>query len=99
MSVTITVRTRAHGPEGTANRLHREIKALLESLGYTLDGAMTVRVEPDRSGPYPSNTVCCCGDLIHPDMPSVELQPDGRLFHWNAEGGGHSADADSKYPT
>lgn len=48
--------------------------------------------------PYPPNVMCCCGELIHPDMPNVELQPGGRLFHWNDEGGGHSEDADSKYP-
>jgi hypothetical protein len=43
--------------------------------------------------PYPSNTKCVCGDLIHPDMPSVEVEADGGLFHWNEAGGGHRADA------
>ncbi len=47
----------------------------------------------DGSRPYPQNTMCVCGDLIHPDMPSVEVEADGGLFHWNADGGGHRFDA------
>lgn len=42
--------------------------------------------------PYPPNTKCVCGDLIHPDMPTVEVEADGGLFHWNEDGGGHRFD-------
>lgn len=98
MTVEIRVRARAHGPEGTANRLHRDIKRLLEDMGYTLDGAMSVSVAPVLD-PYPENVMCCCGELIHPDMPNVTVEPGSRLFHWNDQGGGHSFDALDKYPT
>lgn len=47
--------------------------------------------------PYPPNTMCCCGELIHPDMPYVEVEPDGVLWHGNPEGGGHKANVDLSY--
>lgn len=46
------------------------------------------------TAPYPPNTKCACGELIHPDMPSVEVEADGGLFHWNQDGGGHRFDVD-----
>lgn len=49
-------------------------------------------LDPHPPEPYPPNTKCVCGELIHPDMPSVEVEADGGLFHWNAEGGGHRFD-------
>lgn len=42
---------------------------------------------------YPPNTMCVCGELIHPDQPFVEIEADGGLFHWNADGG-HRTDAE-----
>lgn len=47
-----------------------------------------------KSANYPPNTKCVCGDLIHPDQPFVEVEADGGLFHWNADGGGHRADVE-----
>lgn len=32
---------------------------------------------------------CCCGQQINTTEPYVELQPDGRIWHGNAAGGGH----------
>jgi hypothetical protein len=59
-------------------------------------GCMITRIPSPRPKPadYPPNVKCVCGDLIHPDQPFVELQPDGSLFHWNEEGGGHRFDVD-----
>jgi hypothetical protein len=42
--------------------------------------------------PYPPNTMCDCGELIHPDQPHVFAEADGTLWHGNPDGGGHRSD-------
>lgn len=60
-----------------------------DSVGRDLD--MFWRIKPTTE-PYPPNTVCACGELIHPDMPYVWAEADGALWHGNPDGGGHCAD-------
>lgn len=41
---------------------------------------------------YLTQKVCACGEWITPDMPYIEVEADGVMWHGNAEGGGHRAD-------
>lgn len=64
-NVTISIQARAYGPTGTANRVHAEVKALLELLGYSLDGPMYVRVENEECDRCGRVETCNC-DIPYP---------------------------------
>ncbi|QFG08927.1 hypothetical protein PBI_MALAGASYROSE_79 [Mycobacterium phage MalagasyRose] len=64
----------------------------LQGSGYHVVG--TGAIKPKPTAPYPPNTQCACGDLIHPDMPNVWAEADGVLWHGTEDNGGHRADVD-----
>lgn len=99
-----------NGPRMLSPRLHRNQYFENHDYTLTIADAVTVRLtdrqardlyqqlhdefRPKATLPYPPNVKCACGDLIHRDMPNVEVEADGGLFHWNDEGGGHRFDVD-----
>lgn len=87
-----------YGDENQARSMHTHLSRRYDELGRP-DTPELIRaritwevVDPDPAPQYPPNVVCCCGDLIHPQMPYVDTQPDGSLWHGNPEGGGHRSD-------
>ncbi|UBV20332.1 MULTISPECIES: hypothetical protein [Mycolicibacterium] len=84
--------------ESQARALHAHLTTRYAELGRAdapelLRARIMWEVVAADTAPYPPNVQCVCGDLIHPDMPQVITQPDGFLWHGNAEGGGHRSDA------
>ncbi|WP_124712950.1 hypothetical protein [Mycolicibacterium nivoides] len=69
-------------------------QALLSALA---DEGLMITAIPTKPEPVEYPIKCVCGELISPDTPYVEedVRP-GRLWHGNAEGGGHASDVGVK---